>query len=1782
MADEDVGESWEPEPEVELPVSEQEKLKLELMKLSQLPDVSIAPKGNDPKIVEALQDITKGSPQSLQKPMVRQPTPEDKPVESQEAPEPPNAPVTMDPDTPSLNQPDYTVKPNARIRELSTDSRPGKTFSPEVERALDHVSKLYPQFSRASLAGLVQVESSGNPQSNVDAATQFKGLMQVGRGVWKAHGGGDIYDPVDNMKAGVGFMDANRKIFVNKFGREPTPADLYIMHQQGPGFFTKGTMTNIAGNLPAHARTPENMTWEGFRNWWTQRIDRAIKERGSSPTMSKVADANLPSGFLYPGAFADLGGKAITQGGTNQTPAEQAMIAQLMQGGPVAKQKGVERATREATVMPRERAQVSARVPVSREQMQVQGQLPVDPSSVTHTSPQLPIPGVTTQGEQALIDITNPSMLSTIHNYQADQQERSPASAPAIPVAELRASPPTFMDKLKAAVTNFGSTNEAGEAARNEVIKELLTKSPTPERSVRDWVDEINKVDRNLAAGLVSGVASQPGQIYSGVAGWGANMVGQLTGNDALTKWGIETQMSGATDADAWKKAYGLDPESVAGKATNFLGENLGPNAAGTAWNLGTALVGEKYLAPAAEYMGKNYPIPNLNPISPAHAANAFGVPPTVINTPAGPVVMNEADKAQFAWGGLFAVGFGSSPYVVGKAVKVIRGIKPGGLDGIFDPRREIPGVEGTQLASLPIDKLKAGSLDGGKAMMDIAQRQARYDNGVKVGIDPVAANEVLQAWRVQTNSGAQNLIGTALTEGEMNVPHYRFKVNTSIAKLVEYGKEVPHFGEYLRLRAIQDEVRVGVAANRQLPRGSNARLPEHFDDQVTGAHYNTNTLASEISNLENKFPEFTSKYMDYRDNLVETRDFISSHPTNNIENYNALTAKAIQRPSQPIFSERQNMGKLWKDIIGGKDPLAIAEQNMRHALEKQMKFDAEQRYIEMTQKSVGSKAFTPRDQKWVDTKGADAKRAGALLTRTHDGKTVHWTADPLLIDIMNSGHMPLSGLEQSFAGAKYVFQKTTTGAFAPWFAPTGMIRSMEQGWTTAPANVRNAQGGRVLPGGPLSTSYGFAAAVGARMARPAATFFRESMAGTTLAKIFTPGQGDLIARTLEKAYMDSFYRRMAVAGLFNADPIMEGKETFRSIAQNRQVHGRNPHANPIIDYMEKAIGIGKKLTYDPINNKLYKPLNGLLTEVQQSPAFGWGYKVGKTADDQNRPTVGGRPISDAELAQMIKNYTGDPSIRGYHKTKAGKPIRFASEGSLPNRNMNAFQEAGQHVRRATWPIQDAIYQKINAAAHGARSVTPWAGVLFQSPSATLAAMRDNPVRANLAFAASAVMPEMVAYMWNSYWSNQEIPLLDENGQQMIDARGKPMKIKYDYVNHMMNLRNDYNLLNNTYFAVPYKKPNEGMEFRQFQETIMNRYMTRAFAHQVMGKAYGTMGEDIRKGLNGFLGGAVVPPLPSPISAYLGAKGHIAPSGWLGSIYRARNNPYIELGGGESASELFARAVVPALTDITLQAWRAGTHSATWGDVPTNVVSQVGSRMLGKTFIAGDLTGNTPDTSGSTVHSDELWENKRIIDDLMYRFRKDEKDGAHELRGSKAGRANVEDYMPELPPGAKKNIVDRAGLPQPEPKNPLYKMLMEEMYKTFSKDEPKKGGFGWKSMWANYGAFGQLVSDMRTVDKGNDGPWVAQQLNNPERMQWLRERNVNPLDHKEVRNYYAGQRNKATLKILQTIKATEQRIGQMPNVQQHLKGKPFKINMLDPDEPGLNAERAEQAATDTE
>lgn len=113
------------------------------------------------------------------------------------------------------------------------------------------------------LRTFVRIESGGNP--NVRTGS-YKGLLQLSDSEFAKYGGqGNIFDPAANLAAGARKLQTETARLKSHLGRDPTPADLYLVHQQGP-----------AGSR-AHWSNPEGVAWQNVRPYYT---DEAARRKG--------------------------------------------------------------------------------------------------------------------------------------------------------------------------------------------------------------------------------------------------------------------------------------------------------------------------------------------------------------------------------------------------------------------------------------------------------------------------------------------------------------------------------------------------------------------------------------------------------------------------------------------------------------------------------------------------------------------------------------------------------------------------------------------------------------------------------------------------------------------------------------------------------------------------------------------------------------------------------------------------------------------------------------------------------------------------------------------------------------------------------------------------------------------------------------------------------------------------------------------------------------------------------------------------------------------------------------------------------------------------------------------------------------------------------------------------------------------------------------------------------------------------------------------------------------
>jgi hypothetical protein len=82
--------------------------------------------------------------------------------------------------------------------------------------------------------------------------------------------------------------------FKKYFKRDPTPAEAYLMHLQGRGFFTKGIMTNIRGNPYPGMKGPQ--TPQSFLQGWANELQRRMNRFGGGTGTATTGDPNAKTG----------------------------------------------------------------------------------------------------------------------------------------------------------------------------------------------------------------------------------------------------------------------------------------------------------------------------------------------------------------------------------------------------------------------------------------------------------------------------------------------------------------------------------------------------------------------------------------------------------------------------------------------------------------------------------------------------------------------------------------------------------------------------------------------------------------------------------------------------------------------------------------------------------------------------------------------------------------------------------------------------------------------------------------------------------------------------------------------------------------------------------------------------------------------------------------------------------------------------------------------------------------------------------------------------------------------------------------------------------------------------------------------------------------------------------------------------------------------------------------------------------------------------------------------
>ena len=135
----------------------------------------------------------------------------------------------------------------ADLARVKMDFGGGFSSSPEPRQGgVGPQAELTPDFMDV----IQEVESSGNPDK---VKGSYKGLYQLDNAEFRKYGGtGSIFDPEQNtLAAGAKMVDENQRV-QDILGRELSPVEQYMVHQQG------------VGGALAHLRNPDQPAWKSM------------------------------------------------------------------------------------------------------------------------------------------------------------------------------------------------------------------------------------------------------------------------------------------------------------------------------------------------------------------------------------------------------------------------------------------------------------------------------------------------------------------------------------------------------------------------------------------------------------------------------------------------------------------------------------------------------------------------------------------------------------------------------------------------------------------------------------------------------------------------------------------------------------------------------------------------------------------------------------------------------------------------------------------------------------------------------------------------------------------------------------------------------------------------------------------------------------------------------------------------------------------------------------------------------------------------------------------------------------------------------------------------------------------------------------------------------------------------------------------------------------------------------------------------------------------------------
>jgi hypothetical protein len=971
---------------------------------------------------------------------------------------------------------------------------------------------------------------------------------------------------------------------------------------------------------------------------------------------------------------------------------------------------------------------------------------------------------------------------------------------------------------------------------------------------------------------------------------------------------------------------------------------------------------------------------------------------------------------------------------------------------------------------------------------------------GQRAGINKEVVERLMQTFRIQTRNGGRALADSAIMEGRMDTPSFRFAAPASIKKMAQSA--TPDADQYLKLWAQADELtRQANLPSRMKPGAPVPALQGRNIDDVL-------QLLKDMEKANPGLKDMQKANQGWNKEMTRFRES---------GEYSTLTK-----------AEADELRMSQTNSIGGEAAGGALENQAntaRRLIKERLDNEAIGKYIDETRK-VQPDLFVEVSKDQLKENPLWRRN---VVTFKRNGVEKHYTTDPLIADVLHTDHHVITGLAgNSFYTTKRLLESTTTGNLAPQFSVTSAIRSYwiakfttEQGFR-APSVVGSVMAipQQLVPQMAKSISNG--------LDRGSAGMLKEIFETGPLGQFIGSGWMDGLSKRLAVVFEESVYAQLKRTGSHRGSVLEQQHQASALQAANAKFTAAAAASNTVAGAQH-----------------FWNAWKASIEAIHSAPSFNF---VKANMGKEELPF----------LAERARRLTGDPRTGGElfrGGRHGGQMIRYESgkEGlteSIVNGLVKGYGFTLDAAREAVpwWnPTLQGVKRLGEAWAHNPIRFGMSTGMYAMAPTAGL-----------FYFAKSLDAPGPDGKLGGDPNGRSYVDYCisgrSSYNKQMnfcIPLPGRPVEDSIELTSfHEINPAR-IAILTALHHALGGGVNQE--DFARSQPFLPSDHITHRRS----------LREDLMIAAHSFLDTAVIPPMPPLINFGMGTMGIRGPQGLFGGeAYTPKADPFNQNGGLSNSLEIMTRSLFGGVAEALGQFY-ANTINSTGSlaMAPVHGLQGAGATFIKKTPGLRDLTGILPDRSNNTDMTKEVFEHQKEFNDLDRFYKKwTLKRGAIGTSpASPGGEIAVTEQL-----GLQRLNAGNPGLQQPEPDNPMYIAFMQKFHDRFMKETPNmvkgedKGGIAFKSMWRNYGRATQKIERLKNVNYGTYERW--QEEMEPDAREELERNSIDTTDRRSVVNFYRRMQFDALRVINYTRRAVEEEMSMEASNQA---GRPVQVRLKD-------------------